>query len=205
MKVDFIKFVRGRQARHPSQGRFELSGNRSSRTCEYKMTLRHRDVKLVTWLEKASFRELFGEQSRKRRSVRTGSHVGRDCSMRLVDEMRRMLRWCGRSDVGGLFFMDRNLLLFCYHLIHYANHLWETLVQSNPFHSKLIIAYRALTNRCFQKMTWRRLIFHHPFKCYANHILTNANRYRHSHLKLVLISNALKSRHFQRVIWYLLL
>jgi hypothetical protein len=46
---------------------------------------------------------LFGRQSGRRRPIKAGSHLGRECSMRLVNGVRRILGLGGGSHVGGAF------------------------------------------------------------------------------------------------------
>jgi hypothetical protein len=58
----------------------------------------HASLQLPTKPNKVSFRVFFGRQGRRMGSMRTCSHLGRDCSMRLFDEVRRILRH-GRSHV----------------------------------------------------------------------------------------------------------
>jgi hypothetical protein len=69
-----------------------------------RWTFEHTDSQLVTKPGKVSFRGVFGGQGGRRRPIRAGSHLGRECSMRLADGVRRILGLGGRSHVGGPFF-----------------------------------------------------------------------------------------------------
>jgi hypothetical protein len=53
---------------------------------------------------KASSSAFFGRQSGRKGSTRAGSHLGQECSMRLVDGVRQILRLGGGSGVGRRLF-----------------------------------------------------------------------------------------------------
>jgi hypothetical protein len=61
---------------------------------------------------KASSGAFFGKQSGKSGSVKTGSRLGRECSMRLMDGVRRILRLGGGSRIGRRLFSGWKSVVF---------------------------------------------------------------------------------------------
>jgi hypothetical protein len=61
----------------------------------------HAGSQLVNKPEKISSNAVFGRQNGKRGSMKTGSHQRRECSIRLVEGVKQILRLGGGSRVGG--------------------------------------------------------------------------------------------------------
>jgi hypothetical protein len=68
-----------------------------------RWTSGHTGSQLVTKPGKVSFRELFGGQGGRRGLMNTSYPAGGNCSMKLVDGVKRILRLGGGSRVGGSF------------------------------------------------------------------------------------------------------
>jgi hypothetical protein len=92
--------MRGMRAR----ASLETPKNRRSRTSEWAMKIRTYRFTIGEQAGKASLNAVFGRQNGRKGMTRAGSHLGRECSMRLVDGVRRILRLGGGSQIGRKLF-----------------------------------------------------------------------------------------------------
>jgi hypothetical protein len=82
----------------------ECPKNRRSRTCECAMEIRTCRFTIGEQAGKASLDAVFGRHNGRKGSTRADSHLGRQCSMRLVDGARQILRLGSGSRVGRKLF-----------------------------------------------------------------------------------------------------
>jgi hypothetical protein len=92
----------GRQGMRTTTG-LDCPGIAALACVNARWTFGHAGSQLRTKPSKASFSGFFGSQGGRRTSMKAGSHMGRDCSMRRADGARRILLLGGGSHVGGLF------------------------------------------------------------------------------------------------------